>query len=192
MSTLRDEPNPEGRGWDYDIDDEALRIYRQDILGLGRQKVLVLSGSGNIDVTLRIFSSPRVEPWIITSREGERNLGSQLKRVGLEDTIKIVSVGGSNAGRPCRSRTCRLCCRAKRFKLPFGFARQNKVALSQTLNLVRPNLNLSLPPGHIEIGMMALGLRDGPSLIRKRQGLREVLERVEPRSKCPRPLSLHP
>ena len=28
--------------------------------------------------------------------------------------------------------------------------------------------------------MMALGLRDGPNLIRKRQGLREVLERVEP------------
>lgn len=92
-STLRDEPNPEGRGWDYGIDDEELRIYRQDILGLGRQKVLVLSGSGNIDVTLRIFSSPRVEPWIITSREGQRNLGSQLKRLGLEETIKIVSVG---------------------------------------------------------------------------------------------------
>ena len=92
-STLRDEPNPEGRGWDYGIDDEELRIYRQDILGLGRQKVLVLSGSGNIDVTLRIFSSPRVELWIITSREGQRNLGSQLKRLGLEETIKIVSVG---------------------------------------------------------------------------------------------------
>src|ERR1700693_1516820 len=29
-STLREEPNPEGRGWDYGIDDEELRIYRQD------------------------------------------------------------------------------------------------------------------------------------------------------------------
>jgi riboflavin biosynthesis pyrimidine reductase len=92
-STLREEPNPEGRGWDYGIDDEELRRYRQDTLGFGRQKVLVLSGSGEIDVTLRIFSSPRVEPWIITAREGQKNLRSQLKKLGREGTIKILSVG---------------------------------------------------------------------------------------------------
>ncbi len=92
-STLREEPNPEGRGWDYGIDDEELRIYRQDILRLGRQKVFVLSGSGNIDLTLRIFSSPRVEAWIITAREGQENLRSQLKRLGREGTMKILSVG---------------------------------------------------------------------------------------------------
>ncbi len=92
-NTLRDEPNPEGHGWDYGIDDEELRIYRQETLGLGKQRVLVLSGSGNIDVTLRLFSSPRVEPWIITAREGYKNLRSQLKRLGLEGTIKIISVG---------------------------------------------------------------------------------------------------
>ena len=92
-STLREELNPEGRGWDYGIDDEELRIYRQDTLRLGRQKVLVLSGSGNIDLTLRIFSSPRVEPWIITAREGQKNLLSQLKRLGREGTIKILSMG---------------------------------------------------------------------------------------------------
>ncbi len=92
-STLRDEPNPEGRGWDYGIDDDELRIYRQDTLGLGRQKVLILSGSGNIDLTLRIFSSSRVEAWIITAREGQKNLQSQLKSLGLEGTIKILSVG---------------------------------------------------------------------------------------------------
>ena len=92
-STLRDEVNPEGRGWDYAIDDEELRIYRQDTLRLGRQKVLVLSGSGNIDVTLRLFSSPRVDAWIITAREGQENLRSQLKRLGREETINILSVG---------------------------------------------------------------------------------------------------
>lgn len=92
-STLREEPNPEGRGWDYGIDDEELRIYRQDTLGLGLQKILVLSGSGNIDLTLRIFSSPRVESWIITAREGEESLRSQLKRLGREGTMKILSVG---------------------------------------------------------------------------------------------------
>ena len=79
-STLREELSPAGRGWDYGIDDEELRIYRQETLGLGRQKVLVLSGSGNIDLTFRIFSSPRVEAWIITAQEGEKNLRSQIKR----------------------------------------------------------------------------------------------------------------
>ena len=91
--TLRDEANPEGRGWDYGIDDEELRRYREDTLRLGRQKVLVLSGSGNIDLTLRIFSSPRVEPWIITARDGRETLLSQLKKLGREGTMKIVSVG---------------------------------------------------------------------------------------------------
>lgn len=92
-STLRDEQNPEGRGWDYGIEDEELRIYRQETLRLDRQKVLVLSGSGNIDLTLRIFRSPRVEAWIITAREGQENLRSQLKRSDREGTIKIISVG---------------------------------------------------------------------------------------------------
>ena len=104
-STLREEPNPEGRGWDYGIDDEELRIYRQDTLRLGRQKVLVLSGSGNIDLTLRLFSSPRVEAWIITAQEGEKNLQSQIKRLGREGTIKILSVGEGTQGRSCRGHT---------------------------------------------------------------------------------------
>jgi len=92
-STLREEVNPEGGGWDYGIEDEELRKYRQEVLGFGRQKVLLLSGTGKIDVTLRIFSSPRVEPWIITTREGQKPLSSQLKRLGREGTIKILAVG---------------------------------------------------------------------------------------------------
>jgi len=92
-STLREELNPEGRGWDYGIDDEELRMYRRDTLGLGSQKVLLLSGSGNIDLTFRIFNSPRVEPWIITARDGQKNLFSQLKRLGRAGKIKILSVG---------------------------------------------------------------------------------------------------
>jgi riboflavin biosynthesis pyrimidine reductase len=92
-STLRDERNPAGRGWDYSIDDEELRAYRQKTLRLGRQKVLVLSGSGNIDLTLRLFSSPRVEAWIITAQEGQENLKSQLDRLGLQGRIKVISVG---------------------------------------------------------------------------------------------------
>ena len=92
-NTLRDEPNPEGRGWDYGIDDEELRNYRQDTLKLGRQKVLVLSGSRNLDPTLRLFDSPRVEPWIITVRKGQQNLRSQLKGLGRGAATKIISVG---------------------------------------------------------------------------------------------------
>jgi riboflavin biosynthesis pyrimidine reductase len=92
-STLREELNPEGQGWDYGINDEELRVYRQDTLRLGRQKVLVLSGSGNIDLTHRLFSSPRVEAWIITAREGQKNLLSQIERLGREETTKILSVG---------------------------------------------------------------------------------------------------
>lgn len=92
-STLREELNPAGRGWDYGIEHEELRIYRQDTLRLGRQKVLVVSGSGNIDLTPRLFSSPRVEACIITAPEGQKNLLSQLERLGREETLKIISVG---------------------------------------------------------------------------------------------------
>ena len=92
-STLREERNAEGRGWVYGIDDEELRSYRQDTLKLGRQKVLVLSGSGNLDLSLRLFSSPRVDAWIITARKGQENLRSQLKRLDRDGTKKIISVG---------------------------------------------------------------------------------------------------
>ena len=83
------------RSWDSTPvkGDEPLRIYRQETLKLGLQKVLVLTGSGNIDVSCRLFSCPRVEPWIITAQEGEKNLQSQLKRLRREGTIKIVCVG---------------------------------------------------------------------------------------------------
>jgi len=95
-STLRKEPGTDARGADYGIDDEQLRVYRKKTLGLGKQKIIVLSGSGNIDATLRVFDSPRVEPWIVTSAEGEKNLRSQLKVSGREESIKIVSLGAGN------------------------------------------------------------------------------------------------
>jgi riboflavin biosynthesis pyrimidine reductase len=92
-STLRDEVDQEGEGEDYGIDDEELKKYRQDTLGLGRQKVFILSGSGNIDLTLHIFSSSRVEPWIITAREGQKALQSQLERLKRKGTPNILSTG---------------------------------------------------------------------------------------------------
>ena len=95
-NTLREEASAGTRGADYGIDDEQLRVYRTETLSLGKQKIIVLTGSGNIDATLRLFDSPRVEPWIVTSAEGEKNLRSQLKVSRPEGTIKIVSVCTGN------------------------------------------------------------------------------------------------
>ena len=92
-NTLREEPGTDARGADYGIDDEQLQVYREETLSLNKQKIIVLTGSGNIDATLRVLDSPRVEPWIVTSAEGEKNLRSHLKVSGREGTIKIISVG---------------------------------------------------------------------------------------------------
>jgi riboflavin biosynthesis pyrimidine reductase len=92
-NTLREEPGLDGSGADFGIDDEQLRAYREDTLGLAKQKVIVLSGSGNVDITLPLFDSPRVEPWILTSAEGEKSLQSQPGMIGRKGNIKIISTG---------------------------------------------------------------------------------------------------
>ena len=92
-STLRDEPGPEGRGWSYAIKDEELRNYRQKVLKLGPQRVLIVSGSGEIDLNFRVFQAPEVEPWIITASAGATSLNARVKQLGREGTIKVVSVG---------------------------------------------------------------------------------------------------
>ncbi len=95
-NTLREEPGCDARGADYGIDHGQLRRYREKTLNLDKQEIIVLTGSGNIDATLRVFNSPRVEPWIVTSAEGEEKFRSQLKVSGREGTIKIISVGAGN------------------------------------------------------------------------------------------------
>jgi riboflavin biosynthesis pyrimidine reductase len=92
-NTLREEPGADGLGADYGIDDKQLSAYRGGILNLGKQKIIILTGSGNMDATLRVFNSPRIEPWIVTSDDGEKNLRSQLKLSGRDGTIKIISIG---------------------------------------------------------------------------------------------------
>jgi riboflavin biosynthesis pyrimidine reductase len=92
-STLREELGADGKSLDYGIDDEELRTYRLDILKLGLQKVLVLTGSGNLDLSASLFNSQRVEPWIITSAEGEKNIRAQIKTPGQNNAVKIISVG---------------------------------------------------------------------------------------------------
>jgi len=68
----------------------------------------------------------------------------------------------------------------KRFKFPLGFGGQDKVTFGQTLNLVRPYLELALPPGQIQIRMVALSLRNPANFVRKGLRLGEVLEMIEP------------
>ncbi len=92
-STLRDERGPDGLGWTYAIKDEELRRYRDQTLKLGPQRVLILSGSGEIDLNFRVFRSPDVEPWIITASAGATSVAARLKKLGREGTIKVVSVG---------------------------------------------------------------------------------------------------
>jgi riboflavin biosynthesis pyrimidine reductase len=92
-STLRDEPGRGARGWDFGIDDEELRSYRQETLKLRQQTVIILTASGNVDASLPVFNSPRVEPWLLTTADGEKNLESRLKAIGREGMIKIISVG---------------------------------------------------------------------------------------------------
>ena len=92
-STLREEPGRDARGWDFGIDDEELRTYRREILKLRQQTVIILTASGNVDISLPVFNSKRVEPWLLTTADGERNLESRLKKIRREGTIKILSVG---------------------------------------------------------------------------------------------------
>jgi riboflavin biosynthesis pyrimidine reductase len=92
-NTLREEPGPNSKGADFGIDDEQLRAYREKTLGLAKQKIIVLTGSGIVDGTLPVFDSPRVEPWIVTTTEGEGRLRSQLKGIGRAGNINIISAG---------------------------------------------------------------------------------------------------
>jgi riboflavin biosynthesis pyrimidine reductase len=92
-STLREERGPEGKGFDFGMNHQEFREYRQETLKLGLQKVIVLTGSGDVDLNHRLFSSLRVEPWILTSADGEKNLRSQIKKDKHEAALKIVPVG---------------------------------------------------------------------------------------------------
>jgi riboflavin biosynthesis pyrimidine reductase len=92
-STLREELSADGKSLDYGIDDEELRGYRRNILKMGLQKVIVLTGSGNLDLSAPLFSSVRVDPWILTSTEGEKNIRAQLKSSAQNSALKIISVG---------------------------------------------------------------------------------------------------
>lgn len=92
-NTLREERGPDGLGWDFGIKDDELRGYRDQILGLPRLKVIVLTGSSNIDANFNLFNSPRVEPWFLTTSQGGEKLRFKLASVGREAMPKIICAG---------------------------------------------------------------------------------------------------
>jgi 5-amino-6-(5-phosphoribosylamino)uracil reductase len=95
-STLREERGPDGLGWDFGIQDDELRGYRDKALGLAQLKVIVLTGSGNIDANYHLFNSPRVEPWFITSPQGEEQIRFQLARSHRDIAPRIITGGCGN------------------------------------------------------------------------------------------------
>lgn len=92
-STLREELGRDSKGWDYAVTDAELQQYRERVLGLGRTKVIIVSGSGEVDLSFRVFNSPRVEPWVVTAAAGAKNLQARLKALGRQADLRIVSVG---------------------------------------------------------------------------------------------------
>jgi 5-amino-6-(5-phosphoribosylamino)uracil reductase len=92
-STLREETGRDGRGYDFGMNHPEFRAYRQETLKLGLQKIIILTGSGDLDFGLRLFNSQRVEPWILTSAAGAKSLRAQIKKAKHEAPLKIISVG---------------------------------------------------------------------------------------------------
>jgi len=90
-STLRDEPGTDGKGWDYGIDDRELVEYRRDTLKLGPQRIILLTASGEVDLGANVFTSGRVEAWILTGTAGEERLRAQMGSRTLPRQPRIVA-----------------------------------------------------------------------------------------------------
>lgn len=91
--TLRSERGPDGLGWDLHIEPEELVKYRHDVLKFKKQVVIVLSGSGNLDLNFKIFNSEKVETWIVTSAVGAEALNPQISKRNKKPTL--IEVGKS-------------------------------------------------------------------------------------------------
>jgi riboflavin biosynthesis pyrimidine reductase len=87
---------PDRLGWDYSIEDRELLEYRDKKLKLGRTKVIIVSGSGNLNLRLRVFNSSKVEPWIVTTKAGAKILESQMEEHWKGTPLKVISIGENN------------------------------------------------------------------------------------------------
>jgi len=91
--TVRDEPGPDRHKADFAIEDAALQDYRDNTLKLGRLKILIVTGRGELDDTLGVFHSQRIEPWVITTVQGDKTLRSRMKNLGRDVAIRSVAAG---------------------------------------------------------------------------------------------------
>jgi riboflavin biosynthesis pyrimidine reductase len=100
-NTMREEPGPDSKGWDYAIDDEELSAYRRDVLKLGPLKVIILSLCETIDFSMKLFNSTRVEPMVLTSSGGAKCALSQMAPQRPMREVKVIRAGeGAQADLP--------------------------------------------------------------------------------------------
>ncbi len=108
-ATMREEPGGDPKGWDYGIDDQALSSYRRDVLKLGPPKVIILTGGQHIDFSLNLFHSPRVQPWILTTRQGADLVRASLRAARPSPSVEIIPAGnGPGVDLPLAVRILRL------------------------------------------------------------------------------------
>src|ERR1700723_3029679 len=75
--------------------------------------------------------------------------------------------------------------RRRRALNPVNLRRQNKIALRQSINLMRPRGNFRLPPPQKNIRVMPLVLRNRPHLVHKRERLLKIRKRERPHNMMP-------
>ena len=68
---------------------------------------------------------------------------------------------------------------AKLFKFAIGFGGHVEVALRQAIDLVRPNLDLALTPGEIEVWVVTFCFRHSPHFVHVGQSQGEILKRIQ-------------
>ncbi len=75
-ATLRAEPGPDGRGYDYGQLPEPWRSYRREVLKLAPLRVIIATRTGFIPSDHRLFTSSETKVWIATTASGARRLRS--------------------------------------------------------------------------------------------------------------------
>ncbi len=99
-NTLREEPGPDGLGFDYGALDPEWQAARRRNLGRDKSLVVVLSGSGAVNLRSRVFHSEATEALVITSREGEKALrrNASAEECAAVEIVSLVDQGWVNAG----------------------------------------------------------------------------------------------
>lgn len=85
-STLRSEQGPDGRGWNYGALTPEWLAYRKRALGREKSIVIVVSRSGDIDGSHRLFHSAGTEAWVATTETG----AARLQESVLPPAVEVI------------------------------------------------------------------------------------------------------